>query len=106
MSAHNRRLVISARARADLSDILLYTDRRWGSQQMRAYNRALTDAFAELQRFPHLGRPRPDYGQGYRSFPMRQHAIIYEITDTEITVMRLLHVRRDAEGQVYSTTDE
>ena len=106
MSAHSRRLVISARARADLSDILLYTERRWGRQQMRAYNRALTDAFAELQRFPHLGRPRPDFGQSYRSFTVRQHAIIYEITETEITVMRLLHVRRDAEGQVYSTIED
>ncbi|MBA2598841.1 MAG: type II toxin-antitoxin system RelE/ParE family toxin [Chloroflexia bacterium] len=97
MSAHSRRPVLGVEARGDLSDVLLFTERRWGKTQRREYRRVLWEAFAELARFPHMGRSRPDYGPDFQSFRVRQHIIIYQFTDTELRIARILHIRRDAD---------
>ena len=100
MSVRSRRIVLSAEARVDLSDLLLYTERRWGNRQRRDYRRTLSDAFLELARFPHMGQSRPDFGPEFRSFRVRQHIVVYRVTDTEVRIDRLLHVSRDAGAEM------
>jgi toxin ParE1/3/4 len=98
MSVRRRRPVLGVEARGDLADLLLFTEQRWGKTQRREYQRLLLEAFAELARFPNLGQSRPDYGPDFQSFRVRQHVIVYEVTDTEIRIARILHVRRDADS--------
>ncbi len=105
MSARSRRLVLSAEARDDLSDLLLFTEQRWGKTQRREYRRLLWETFTELARFPHMGRVRPEYGPDFLSFRVRQHLIIYQVTETEISIVRLLHVRRDADSTLETAAE-
>jgi plasmid stabilization system protein ParE len=58
------------------------------------------DAFAELAAFPGLGRARPEYGVAIRSHRVRQHVVIYQPGETVLRVVRVLHVRRDVDGEL------
>src|SRR5688572_23317917 len=47
-----RRLVITERARADLEDILLYTELQWDEIQVAVYEETIYNALANLVHFP------------------------------------------------------
>ena len=104
MSVRSRRRILLPEAREDLRDALLFTEQRWGQAQRRQYRQRLFDAFAELSRFPNLGRLRPELSPATLSFRVGQHVIVYRFTDTEFVVARILHVRRDVEGQFGAPT--
>jgi toxin ParE1/3/4 len=95
MSARKRHLVLTPEARSDLSDILLYTEQQWGLAQVRSYNAQLRAAFEQLTQYPDMGVLRPEFGPGTRSYRVRQHAVIYRPSDTELRIVRILHIRRD-----------
>ena len=59
-----RKLTLAARARADLEDILLYTELEWGERQANTYQRIIQDTFDTLLQFPYLGRKRDDLAPG------------------------------------------
>jgi toxin ParE1/3/4 len=99
MSARNRRLVITSQARSDLRHALLFSEQQWGKAQRREYERQIFEALANLESFPHLGRLRPEYGSDPLSFPVGQHVAIYQVRETEIRIVRLLHIRRDASSE-------
>jgi plasmid stabilization system protein ParE/Arc/MetJ-type ribon-helix-helix transcriptional regulator len=50
--------------------------------------------------FPELGRVRPEYGPGLRTYRGRQHVVVYQATDAELRIARVLHERRDAESDL------
>ncbi len=59
MSARRRRrLAISVAAKLDIDDVLLYTQRRWGTKQRRRYRAQLFQAMRALLDHPDRGRPR------------------------------------------------
>ena len=99
MSSRKPRLILAPEARADLRDVLLHTQQHWGRQQRATYRATLYRTFDELRRFPALGRTRSDYGGDVRSVPVGQHVVIYEATDSELRVVRILHARRDIGGE-------
>src|SRR5687768_8691284 len=99
MSARRRRFVLTPEARSDLSDILLYTEQQWGLAQLRSYNAQLKAAFAQVARFPGLGNLRPDFGSGIRGHRVGHHVVIYQPSDTEVLILRILHVRRDFDAE-------
>jgi toxin ParE1/3/4 len=105
MSVHNRRLVLLLEARQDLRDILLFTDQRWGREQRRSYRRRIYAVFEQLARFPNLGRLRPEFGPDTFSFLVEQHIVVYRFTAAELIVIRILHARRDADGEFSATTE-
>jgi toxin ParE1/3/4 len=96
MSARNRRLVITSQARSDLRHALLFSEQQWGKAQRREYERQIFEALANLES---LGRLRPEYGSDLLSFPVGQHVAIYQVRETEIRIVRLLHIRRDASSE-------
>jgi toxin ParE1/3/4 len=99
MSARNLKLVLTPAAQSDLADVLSYTERQWGVSRRMAYDRQFDDAFAQLAQFPELGRSRPEYGLGVRSHRVGQHVVIYEPTEAELLILRLLHMRRDLDAE-------
>lgn len=105
MSAHNRRLVLLPEARNDLRDVLLFTERRWGREQRHVYRQRLSAVLHQLATFPNLGRLRQEFGPATFSFPVEQHIVFYRFTASQLIVIRILHVRRDAESEVTTTTD-
>jgi toxin ParE1/3/4 len=94
------RLVLSARARRDLSGIRAYGRAQWGEQQANEYSAALSRAFQVLRDYPLLGVARDDLAPGLRSFSVEQHRIIYRVKGDVIRVLRVVHSRQDESQQL------
>ncbi len=45
--------------------------------------------------FPHLGRARPDLGENTFTLPVRPWVIIYDLTEGDVEVLRIVDGRRD-----------
>lgn len=95
MSARNRPLILSRRARNDFRDVEVYTLERWGEQQWAEYEEALAQAFDTIEEYPDLGRQRPELGTNLRSYVVREHVIYYRVSDTSVLVLRIRHGRTD-----------
>ncbi len=89
--------VLTASARADLSDIFDYTERNYGHSQATTYLRELGEAFAELGENPKAGRARPEIRAQLRSFPKGRHVIFYRTFNERIRIVRVLSMSRDIE---------
>jgi plasmid stabilization system protein ParE len=100
MSAHKRRVVLAPLAADDFDDILLYTKQQWGDEQRNEYFSALSAAFDELARFPHLGVRRPDLGPTAHSLRVRQHILVFHVSETELNITRIVHVRQDLNAEL------
>jgi toxin ParE1/3/4 len=97
MSAHKLEVRLTARARRDVENILLHTERTWGAEQTAAYDSAITRTLDLLRVHPQLGRPRDDLFSGSRSVQVEQHVIYYHHPQAAvIEVLRVLHRRQDA----------
>ena len=55
---------------------------------------AIVERFELLAEQPRMGRLRPEFGAGVRSFTVANHVIYYR-HDGEILIARVLHGRRD-----------
>jgi toxin ParE1/3/4 len=88
-------VVVSPRAREDISGIATYTFETWGEPQMARYVDGLHARFKEVARFPHLGRPRDELAPGYRSIVQGSHVVFYRTTDRDLIIVRILHGRMD-----------
>lgn len=95
MSSHRAGIVIRPHARTQLSDVLLHSEREWGSDQMRAYAHEFGTAMLALADNPQIGRRRDEVAEGLRSYRVQSHLIFYRYLDDKIFVMQILHARRD-----------
>lgn len=86
-------LIMIARARADIKDILRYTLQHWGNKQMLTYRDALEAALERIREQPLLGCIR----DGVLMYPTAKHCIYYRVSKTNIYVLRILHEKMDAE---------
>ena len=101
MSARKLAVRLSREADQDVLDILLYTQRAWGTKQQATYETMMIQALEMLSQHPEAGRPRDDLFPGCRSVQVEQHVIYYHQRDaTEIEVIRILHHRQDASVEV------
>lgn len=80
-------------AEIDLIEIRRYTIEHWNSAQAKKYTDDLQQTFRLLAATPALGKPRPELGDGYLSFPHESHIIYYFTTDELIVVIGVLHKR-------------
>ena len=55
---------------------------------------AIIDRFELLAEQPSMGRLRPEFGAGVRSFTVENHVLYYR-HDGDILIARVLHGRRD-----------
>lgn len=55
---------------------------------------AIIDRFELLSEQPRMGRLRPEFGEGVRSFTVENHVIYYR-HDKDVLIARILHGRRD-----------
>ena len=42
-----------------------------------------------------LGRARPEFGSGVRSFPIAPYVVFYQIAQNDVQILRVLHGHRD-----------
>ncbi len=85
------------RVETDLDEIWLYVAKESGS--MAAATRlidSITDRFFFLSKFPYAGRARDrDFGAGTRSFPVSEYVIVYCVEAEDVSILRVVHGRRD-----------
>jgi len=93
-------VILSPKAKSDLSDIWDYTLAEWGIDQAEKYVRAL---WAELQRQacdPSISVDISDVRKDYRKARSGSHVIFFKLTGDEIDVVRILHQRMDFERHI------
>src|SRR5688500_7444608 len=97
MPARKLAVRLSREADRDVLDILMNTQRTWGTKQQATYETVMIQALEMLSQHPETGRHRDDLFPGCRSFQAEQHVIYYHQPGaTEIEVLRILHHRQDA----------
>ena len=97
----SRKLRLTADARADVRSILRYTARQWGLRQRDIYRAQLYEGMDKLLRHPELGEEQDDVFPGCRTLRVEQHVLFSRVTETEIIVSRVLHVRQDVTDKVF-----
>ena len=89
-------VVLSPKAKADLSDIWDYTYTEWGVDQAEKYVRELwavmQDQTKDLTKSVDIG----DVRKGYRKVRSGSHVIFFRVTKTGVVdVVRILHQKMD-----------
>lgn len=97
MSSPKTAFTISPSARKDLSDILLFSSRRWGKDQRSRYKSRFNEVFGALALNPEMGLERNEISQGLRSFPIERHLILYRWDELNLIIERVIHQNRDLE---------
>jgi toxin ParE1/3/4 len=85
---------------ADLAAIGRYSRRQWGAEQARAYSSEIAARIFKLRERPQLGHRRPDVDAQVRCLRSGRHLIFYDVSETTLTVLRVLHERQDAAGHL------
>jgi|SRR3954469_21373045 len=98
-------LRIAPQARTDLDRIWDYIFSQSGSETTASRQIDLiADRFRLLSKWPRIGRARPDLRRGLRSFPVGDYVIFYRTARSSVTILRVLHGRRDIEGLFSGTS--
>lgn len=87
-------LIIKPQAQADLDSIFDYIAQD-SVQHAEHFLRLFYEKFLLLQQMPETGTTRPDLALGIRAFPFRHYVIFYQITETGLDIVRILHGARD-----------
>lgn len=82
-------------ARADLTAIKLWSEDTWGPARTRDYLAGLRQALAQLEENPLIGRSRKVFAEGLRSWTYKAHIVFYIVLDDGISIVRVLHARRN-----------
>ncbi len=87
---------LTNKAKSDLKDIALFTERRWGRKQRNVYLRQFDAAFWRLAENPSLGKTCDEIRPGYRKFPLASHVIFYQKKNSQpALIIRILHKSMD-----------
>ena len=91
---------VSPQAATDLDDIWYYVAKESGSIAVANHLiDSITDRFFLLAGHPYLGRSRDDdFGVGSRSFPVNEYVIVYCVKEKDVSILRVVHGRRDMEA--------
>jgi toxin ParE1/3/4 len=90
---------LSPSADADLDDIWFYIAKESGSaERADHFIASLTERFYLLSRNPFIGRSRDDLRPGLRTFPVRQHVIVYRVEDDDVLILHIFHGSQDIEA--------
>ncbi len=85
---------LSAHAEKDLDDIWSYVAEDASLETADRLIDAIFDRFELLVEQPRMGRNRPEFGEGVRSFVVESYVIYYR-HDQDLLIARVLHGRRD-----------
>jgi toxin ParE1/3/4 len=87
-------IVLAPRVSAELDQIYLYTDDKFGKAQAERYELAFRKVFQLIREHETIGRPRDEIGPGYRSFKVGSHLVFYFVSDV-IEIIGIPHGRRN-----------
>lgn len=90
------KLNITPKAESDLIGIWMYTCEEWGVDQADRYLDRLKTGMKQLIYHPSLGMNYAHVLPGYRRVQVEQHAVFYQVLESEVLVVRVLHEDMDA----------
>ena len=90
-------VILSAKAKSDLSDIWDYTLAEWGIDQAEQYVRKLWSVMQAQACDSLPSADIDDVRKGYRKIRSGSHVIFFKLTGNGIDVVRILHQRMDFE---------
>ena len=85
---------LSSLAERDLDEIWSYVAEDANPTTADRLMDAIVDRFELLAEQPRMGRLRPEFGAGVRSFTVENHVIYYR-HEGDVLIARVLHGRRD-----------
>lgn len=88
---------LTKKAVQDLSNIWIFTKRRWSEEQADSYYKLLVAGFGRILKNPVLlGRSYSEVLEGLRGYKVGRHLLFYIIhTDGDILIVRILHESMD-----------
>lgn len=89
------RYVLRPLAEQDIADIWMDGADRWGPSQADRYFDGMVDLFELLSAQPEIARLRNEFNPPVRFHIYGSHVVIFEAIDTGISILRVLHQRRD-----------
>ncbi|MBK8037317.1 MAG: type II toxin-antitoxin system RelE/ParE family toxin [Verrucomicrobiaceae bacterium] len=90
------KVIYSTEAKADLQETWDYIAEDSPFQADRLILR-VREKLEYLAKWKTMGRPRPEFARGCRSYPFGKYCFYFRPTDTGIEVLRILHSARDLE---------
>ena len=101
MSSRNKyTLSFTQEAESDFIDILVYTAQEWGEDQQKEYDASLYHALDVVKDNPFLGYRHTLLPEDHRCFNVRKHVLVYQIKNSHIYVLRILHQRMNLPDHV------
>jgi toxin ParE1/3/4 len=94
------RIILSPRAKLDLSEIWDHTLLQWGADQAEKYVRELWSTIEHAASVSTKSVDVGDVRRGYRKSRYGSHVIFFKVTDDRIDVVRILHQRMDFERHI------
>jgi len=92
---------LSRQAEADLLDIYIYTDGKFGRYQADAYHAGLEHTFRLLADFPGIGTAADDLVPGFRRFRFQSHYVFYTDEADHVFIRALIHVRMNLRDDLF-----
>jgi toxin ParE1/3/4 len=89
------KIELSEGAKADIRDIVSYTQKKYGEQQARKYVALLHHHMELLADMPHLGHSRSDIPIDYKAEVAGKHIIVFTKRAETIFIARILHSSMD-----------
>lgn len=89
-------------ARQDLKTIFTYTIRTWGKPQAERYAAQLKMHIDKIAQNAVFSKPVPNSRPNLRQSTVGSHLVIFEATDTETLVVRILHEAMDVSRHISS----
>lgn len=87
---------LTQKAKEDLKDIAIFTQRRWGKGQRNIYIKQFDESFWLLAENPDIGHSCDEIRLGYHKFPLGSHLIFYKLVgNQQIQIVRILHKSMD-----------
>ena len=89
-------LSVTPKAESDLIGIWVYTCEEWGVDQADKYLDQLEAGMQQLINHPSLGANYDHVLSGYRRLQVEHHAVFYQVLESEVLIVRVLHEDVDA----------
>jgi toxin ParE1/3/4 len=93
--ADRQRLFVHPLAEQDIADIWNDGAERWGVDQADRYFDGMVNLFDLLSGQPEIARLRDEFTPPVRIHPYGSHVVVFEIADSGIAIIRVLHNRRN-----------
>jgi toxin ParE1/3/4 len=97
MASSHHKILIKPRAEEDLKNIYSYSLQEFGIKKARQYVKNLDEVFRKISENPNLGSHASYVKSKLIFYRSTSHLIFYQITNSSVTIIRILHKSMDFE---------